>query len=136
MGLKKKRFTKAFLEEAYPELKRQIDTAAGFDVEILIEWDSLFNEQFMHLYNDTYPKIYFQPLIQAFKSISSDDLGKKALQESLQKVIIDNRHDHHNPNSAFRLKDGVLTVDHSPVLNADKVEERVEVLVELLENNL
>lgn len=136
MGLKEKRFTKEFQEEQYPALKQKIDIAAGFDVTLEIEWETLFEDRFLHLYTDSYPKIYFQPLIEAFTAISSDDMEKEALKEGLQKVIIVNKDDHHNPTHAYTLENGVLQVNHSPILNADKVSERTEVLVDLLENNL
>lgn len=136
MGLKERRFTKTFQEETFPGLKQQIDTAAGFEVEMLIEWETLFEESFVHLYQDSYPKIYFIPLIEAFKAIASDSLGREALRTSLQKVVINNQDNHHNPSSAYSFKEGVLEINHSPILNADKVEDRIEVLTELLENNL
>ena len=136
MGLKENRFTKTFQDEQFPELKAQIIEAAGFDVAFNIEWDTLFENRFLHLYNDSYPKIYFLPLVEAFKSIASDDMGKEALEESLKAIRITNTKDHHNPKNAYSFADGILTVDHSPILNADKVEDRTKALVDLLENNL
>ncbi|MBQ4915623.1 hypothetical protein J8L85_14300 [Maribacter sp. MMG018] len=136
MGLKEKRFTKTFQEEQFPQLKTQIIEAVGFDVPLAIEWETLFEDRFLHLYNDSYPKIYFLPLIEAFKAITADEMGKEALAESLREVRITNTKDHHNPTNAYSFAEGVLTVDHSPILNADNVEERVKVLTDLLESNL
>lgn len=136
MGLKEKRFTQTFQEEQFPQLKNQIVEAAGFDVPLNIEWETLFEDRFLHLYNDSYPKIYFLPLIEAFKAITADEMGKEALAESLKEVRITNTKDHHNPQNAYSFAEGVLTVDHSPILNADNVEERVRVLTDLLESNL
>ncbi|SFR83647.1 MULTISPECIES: hypothetical protein [Maribacter] len=136
MGLKENRFTKTFQEEQFPQLKGQINEAAGFDVPLNIEWEKLFEDRFMHLYNDSYPKIYFFPIIEAFKSIASDDMGKEALKDSLKEIHITNTVDHHNPSNAYSFTDGVLTFDHSPINNADDVDRRTSVLVELLENNL
>ncbi|WP_047245768.1 hypothetical protein [Maribacter thermophilus] len=136
MGLKEKRFTQTFQEEQFPELKAQIISAAGFDVALNIEWETLFEDRFLHLYNDSYPKIYFLPLIEAFKAITADEMGKEALAESLKEVHITNTKDHHNPKNAYSFAEGVLTVDHSPILNADNVEERVTVLTDLLESKL
>ncbi|MDO6675319.1 hypothetical protein MK851_13910 [Tenacibaculum sp. 1B UA] len=136
MGLKEKRFTKTFQEEKYPALKEQINNAAGFDVTIDVEWDTMFEDKFLHLYDDSYPKIYFQPLINAFAAIAADDMGKEALAESLKKVVITNKDDHHNPSRAYTFEEGVLQVNHSPILNADQVQNRTDVLVDLLENNL
>ena len=123
MGLKENRFTKTFQEEQFPQLKGQINEAAGFDVPLNIEWEKLFEDRFMHLYNDSYPKIYFFPIIEALK-------------DSLKEIHITNTVDHHNPSNAYSFTDGVLTFDHSPINNADDVDRRTSVLVELLENNL
>ena len=136
MGLKEKRFTQTFQEEQFPQLKAQIVAAAGFDVPLNIEWETLFEDRFLHLYNDSYPKIYFLPLVEAFKAITADEMGKEALAESLREVRITNTQDHHNPKNAYSFADGVLTVDHSPIINADQVENRIEVLTDLLERNL
>ncbi|WP_165750253.1 hypothetical protein [Cellulophaga sp. Z1A5H] len=136
MGLKENRFTKTFQEEQFPQLKAQIIEAAGFNVSFNIEWNTLFEDRFLHLYNDTYPKIYFIPLIEAFKSITADKMGKEAIVESLKEIHITNTKDHHNPKNAYTFSDGVLTVDHSPIFNADDIEDRTNVLTQLLENNL
>ncbi|WP_028892335.1 hypothetical protein [Tenacibaculum sp. 47A_GOM-205m] len=136
MGLKEKRFTKTFQEEKYPALKQQINDAAGFDVIIDVEWETMFEDKFLHLYDDSYPKIYFQPLIDAFSAITADDMGKEALTESLKRVVITNKDDYHNPTHAYTFEEGVLQVNHSPILNADKVQDRTDALVDLLENNL
>ena len=136
MGLKENRFTKTFQEEQLPQLKAQINEAAGFDVTLNIEWSTLFEDRFLHLYTDSYPKIYFLPIIEAFKSIATDDMGKEALSEGLKEIHILNTKDHHNPANGFTFSNGVLTIDHSPIINAPDVNSRVKVLVELLENNL
>ena len=136
MGLKENRFTKTFQEEQFPQLKAQIIEAAGFDVPLNIEWANLFEDRFLHLYNDSYPKIYFLPFIEALTSITADDMGKEALAESLKEIHITNTKDHHNPSNAFSFSNGILTLDHSPILNADDVDRRTKVLVDLLENNL
>ncbi|MFC5048470.1 hypothetical protein ACFSTE_14020 [Aquimarina hainanensis] len=136
MGLKEKRFTKIFQEEQFPDLQQQILEALGNEVPMEIEWETLFEERFIHLYSETYPKIYFIPLIEAFKAIGVDDLGKEALKEGIHKIVICNKNDHHNPERAYTISEGVLTVDHSPVLNADKVEERISVLQQVIENSL
>lgn len=77
MGLKERRFAKQFAEEQFPALEAKIKEAIGFEVPLEIAWETLFEEQFLHLYNDTYPKIYFIPFIEAFKIIGKDQIAKK-----------------------------------------------------------
>ena len=136
MGLKERRFTQEFIANSFPALQNEINQAAGFSVPLEISWDTLFEDTYLHLYNDTYPKVYFLPLIEALKAIAVDDFGRELLQKGLQKVSIVNTSDHHSPERGMTFTNGVLTIDHSPVLNADKVEERAEYLITLLEDNL
>lgn len=136
MGLKERRFAKQFAEEQFPALEAKIKEAIGFEVPLEIAWETLFEEQFLHLYNDTYPKIYFIPFIEAFKIIGKDQIGKEALQEGIQRIEICNENNHHNPDRAYSLENGILKLDHSPVLNAEQVDDRIESLVKLLENQL
>jgi hypothetical protein len=137
MGLKERRISQQFEQDQLPSLKEKIDAAAGFEVEMEIKWDTLFaEEKFNRLLEASYPKIYFQPLIDSFNLICADDMGKEALQEALKKVLIVNENNHHNPTHAYSFSNGILKIDHSPILNADKIKDRTEKLTQLLENNL
>ena len=136
MGLKEKRIIKAFENDLYPALEADINAAAGYNVAIEIQWDTLQEDRFSHLYNDTFPKVYFLPLIEAFKAICVDDMGVDLLKAGLKKVIIINENDHHNEERAITFEDGVLKIDHSPVINADKIEDRAARITALLEDKL
>lgn len=136
MGLKEKRITEAFKSGYYETLLEKINMAAGFKVDMQVAWETLFEDRFMHLYNETYPKIYFQPLIEAFEAVSADELGKELMRKGLKSVVVKNTADHHNPEHAISFEKGILTIDHSPVINADKVQDRAEKIIMLLENGL
>lgn len=136
MGLKEKRIIKAFQNDVFPALETQINAAAGYAVPLDILWDTLIENRFSHLYNDTYPKIYFLPLVEAFKAICADEMGVGLLKAGLKKVIIVNENNEHNLERAITFEDGVLKIDHSPVLNTDKVGDRVARITSLLEEKL
>ncbi|GAA4234722.1 hypothetical protein GCM10022291_14820 [Postechiella marina] len=136
MGLKEKRIIQAFQNDLFPALQSDINTAAGYNVPLSISWNTLMEDRFSHLYNDTFPKIYFLPLVEAFKAICIDDMGVKLLQAGLKNVIIVNENNEHNLERAITFEAGVLKIDHSPVINADKVEERAERITNLLEDKL
>ena len=136
MGLKEKRIIKAFQNDVFPALETQINAAAGYAVPLDILWDTLMESRFSHLYNDTYPKIYFLPLVEAFKTICADEMGVGLLKAGLKKVIIVNENNEHNLERAITFEDGVLKIDHSPVLNADKVGDRAARITALLEEKL
>lgn len=136
MGLKEKRAVQTFKKESFPALEAEINNKAGFNVVMTIAWDTLVEDSFSHLYNDTFPKIYFLPLIEAIKAIAVDEFGRELLKKGLKEVKIVNENDEHNLDRAITFENGVLTINHSPVMNADKVEEKTERILHLLEEHL
>ncbi|PQJ69638.1 DUF6882 domain-containing protein [Polaribacter butkevichii] len=136
MGLKEKRIIQAFQKELFPALETEINTAAGFAVPLDISWNTLMEDRFSHLYNDTFPKIYFLPLIEAFKAICIDEMGVELLKAGLKNVIIINENEEHNLERAITFEEGVLKINHSPVINADAVDRKTARIISLLEEKL
>ena len=136
MGLKEKRIIQTFQKEVFPQLETEINRAAGYTVPLQIEWNTLMEDRFSHLYNDTFPKIYFLPLIEAFKVICEDAMGVELLKSGLKSVVIVNENDEHNLERAITFEEGVLKINHGPVVNADKVEERTARITSVLEEKL
>ncbi|QCW05070.1 hypothetical protein [Natrinema pallidum] len=134
MNLKNKRKVKQFEEEELPSLKESMDDAAGFEVDLDIEWESLIDERVNDdLWFEGWTKVYFQPTIDAFEAICSDELGREALQADLESIVFRNEA---GMTGDISYEDGVLTVDKEPCTNMDKVDERTESIVTLLESNL
>jgi hypothetical protein len=135
MGLAEKRVVKDFETNVYPGLKKQIDETAGFEVTVEVRWDTLAKDDgYTHLWKEGWPKIYFEPLVAALKSICADDLGRDALKGALKKIVIQNAKDSYSSYwSTF--EDGVLTLDYQ-FTNVDEVQDRTNVLRETLEKAL
>lgn len=133
MGIAERKAAKQFEETHYPKLKKDIDAAAHFDVPVEVDWTSLAVEGYEHLYEETWPKIYFAPLIGALRAISQDDLGRESLQGSLKRVIIRNSAGNSSASSVATFRDGVLTLDHEPATNVDEVEDRQQAIQKALE---
>ena len=131
MGLQERRAVKDFQDNYYAGIKQDLDSAAGFDVNMDVKWDELQVEDYSHLYIDGFQKVYFLPLIEAFKAICIDDLGKDALKAGLKQVVIRNSG---TTNIAF--ENGVITIDHHPVANIDYWEDRKNDLQTKLEKAL
>jgi hypothetical protein len=123
-----------FQNNTYPNLKKRIDEAAGFDVPIDIDWASLAQPNDAAWYQEGWTKIYFEPVIGAFKVICADDLGKQALKELLKKVEIRNSGGF-SDRRGLAFADGVLRVDQK-LVNLDNVQDRTEGIVKLLEQAL
>ncbi len=136
MGLAERRALKDFQDNHFPGLKQKVTDAAGFDVGIEVAWDKLVQDDMGHLYNDAWAKIYFEPLAEALKKITVDDMGKDALKAGLKKVVITNSTGVYYGDRWAKLEGGVLTLDHEPTTNVDNQTERVDGLVSVLEKAL
>lgn len=135
MGLAERRAAQEFETAVYPDLKKKIDEAAGFPVTLEVKWDTLAkDERYVKAWKAGWPKIYFDPMIDAFKQICADDMGREALKTNLKKVVVQNTKASHSSNWA-EWSAGVLTLDHQ-FTNADYVKDRTTVLVKCLEKNL
>lgn len=136
MGLIEKRAIKDFQDKDYINLTKEINAIAGFLVEFEVHWDSLALEGSSDMYKEGFTKVYFIPVINAFKEITSDDMGKEALKETLKKIVIKNQIGAYSPGSAYSFEGGVLTIDHEPTTNIDDVNNRSEALTKLLSSKM
>ena len=137
MGLKEKKAAREFQTEQFEVLKKKIFSAAKFEFEIEVDWDSLSVDNYAHLYNQTWTQIYFEPMIIAFSKMCADDFSQEAIQADLKKVVIQNIGDIHNSSKYSSYSDGVLTLNHSPIANAEnQIEERAAALQDTVEDAL
>jgi len=134
MGLAERRAALEFQTSTLPGLKKQIDTAAGFDVPLEVDWQNLAQPNDAHLYNEYWTQIYFEPLIRAFQALCADDLGKEALKSGLKKVEITNSGEK-SDERAFSFEGGVLKIDHK-LVNVDHLDIRTKKVISLLEQGL
>lgn len=137
MGLKEKKAAREFEKNRFDSLKRQIFEAAKFEFEIDVNWDTLAIDDYAHLFDQTWPLIYFEPTIKAFKELCSDEFSQEAIQSDLKKLIIQNYGNVHNANHFATYSKGVLTLNHSPILNAaNQVDDRAESVQNAIEKEL
>ncbi|MGI2169269.1 hypothetical protein ACROAE_03570 [Shewanella sp. MF05960] len=136
MGLAERRATKEFQDNRLESLKDKIFKDAGFKFEIEVNWSTLEVERFSHLYDECWPKVYFQPLAKAFKEMCSEDFAREVIQESLKKVVIQNYSDNHRSDKFAEFKSGTLTLNHSPITNVDQVDDRAFNIQHVVEKEL
>jgi hypothetical protein len=136
MGLAERRAAKEFQDGQFPEWKRKIDAAAGFPVEVTVNWEQLAGDDYAHLYAEAWPKVYFEPLVAALAEISKDAMGKDALKGALKKIEIVNVGGIYYGDRWASFSSGVLKLDHQPFSNIDDVKDRTKGVVDLLEKSL
>jgi hypothetical protein len=136
MGLAERRAAKEFETKRFPQFKKEIDEAAGFEVPVSVRWDTLALDDETHLYDECWPKVYFEPLIAALKDITVDDMGKEALKGALKKIEIQNVSDISYWARMASFDDGTLLLDHKPHTNVDDIGDRTKGIRALLESKL
>lgn len=135
MGLAERRAVEHFKNDTYPDWRTKMTSAAGFDVPVEVSWTELAVADYADSYGDFFVKVYFQPLVDALNGITFDELGKTALREGLQKIVVHNS-GQYSSNTGITFTDGVLTFDHQPHVNVDYGEDRTKGLQQILEAGL
>ncbi len=115
MGLAEKRAIEAFKTNNFNQLKSEIESLTGFPVEFDITWDN-FSSQLegrsspVETMTEYMTCMFFKPLINAFRSICVDDMGKTALKSLLKKVQMINTGNFYG-DSGVSFESGVLKLD-------------------------
>ncbi|MCK6597635.1 MAG: hypothetical protein L6Q37_04665 [Bdellovibrionaceae bacterium] len=115
MGLAEKRAIESFKSGKFNEFQKQIEGIIGFAVEFDISWDN-FGSQLegrsnpSETMNDYMEGMFFAPMINAFRSICSDDMGKTALKSALKKIQMINTGNYYG-DSGVVFETGVLKLD-------------------------
>ena len=135
MGLAERRGVEQFKNDDYPGWKSRIDEASGFEVPVEVDWEELAVADYASSYAEFFPKVYFQPLVDALNAVAVDDLGKSALRDGLSKIVIRNTGEFYS-TAGISFTGGVLTFDHSPYTNVDDGEARAKGLIRTLESGL
>ncbi len=142
-GLAERRAMTAYQEAKYPEQLKAIQTAAGFEVPVEVQWDGLMLEDQAENFQEPWylTDVYFSPLAGALKKVTADDMGKSALKAGLKKIVI--RYDEATaPASSYTdgltFEGGVLTLNYKPGANGspDQAELRAEAIQKFLESKL
>ena len=123
---------KEFKKTVFPDLERSFRNATGMDVTLDVDWDTLAGTKFDDDYAEGLKKVYFVPLIAACKNICRVKEGKRHLKAKLKKVIFCDK-GHLRGRDAYTLADGLLTIDHQVGADVSAVDERIELLTELLQ---
>lgn len=135
MTLAQRRVLQDFETNQFPALKSQIDEAAGFAIPVEVNWESLAVPGEEHNYKESWPQIYFEPLIEGLKHLTRDEMGRDAIKSGIKQIVVQNVKGCDYGTCWAGLNDGVLTLDHS-FSNAYDVQGRKNGLVALLEQSL
>jgi hypothetical protein len=136
MGLAERRATKEFQDKALPGLRADLEKLAGKAIELDIHWEQLAKDDYASSFTENWRKVYFQPVLNALKSITRDQIGKDAIRDGLRKVVICNTRGTYSADSAISFTAGELTIDHDPCSNVDYVEERTNTIITIVEKAL
>jgi hypothetical protein len=133
LGLKERQAVETFKQEKYPQLTAAINEAAGFDIEIEIDWDSIAAGGVRAQSFDQWQKVFFDPIVLAFKAVNVDDITAGALKKNLKKInIISTGKKHLSPSYPPTYSDGTITIDDR-LVNVSSVKTRAKIIQSTLE---
>jgi hypothetical protein len=143
LGLAERRAVKEYQDSIYPEIKKGIEAAAGFGVELDVKWEQIakLGESDIYKLDEYWALPIFTPLTKALASIASDKMGKDELKAKLKKIVI-MYNEKTAPASNFpeglTFVKGILTINWKPYDNTNPtfVLERVKAIKDLIESNL
>jgi hypothetical protein len=136
MALAERRAVQEFETNQLPALKERVEKAAGFSVPLEISWDTLAVTGESRLYAESWPAVYFEPLVGALEWVGRDNMGREAIQSEVKKIVLQNTKGCTNPDCWAAFHDGVLTLDHEAITNVHDVDGRRKALIAVLEQGL
>lgn len=145
-GLAERRAIKQFQETKFAQVKKDLDTAVGGELTLVVDWDKVARPGEAELYNDNnyLMNTVFLPLIEALRQIGRDEMGKSSLKAGLKSVHV--TYDEATAvasalNDGLKFDGGTLTINFTPLANADApgephFKERQEAFTKALEAKL
>ena len=141
LALSERRALKEYQEKKLPDLQRNINAAAKFDVPMEIQWGAIARKDqgASYMEDDYFTNVFFVPLANALKQITGDAMGAEALKAKLKKVVI--TYDEATAPAAnypngVKFEDGTLTINFAPFTNPADVEPRTKAIASGLEAKL
>jgi hypothetical protein len=135
MGLAERRAAKEFQDKQFVSLQVEIQKLAGNPIPIEVDWDQLAVAEMAHNYAESWPELYFKPIIEALRMITRDQMGKDAIKAGLKKVEIRNSKGAYYPETAITFESGTLAIDHS-LSNVGDTKARTDYIVQIVEKGL
>lgn len=105
MGLAEKRMLAQLRDETVPKYQSELHKITGSEIALDIDWKTF--EDSTSAMQNLEPKA-LKPLSEIFRKITSDQLGKDAVSESIQTIKLSHGKEAHIPS--FTLKGGVLSM--------------------------
>lgn len=128
MGLEDKRFKKQMENETLPEIARQLAEIVGKDIEIDIDWESFNTKESMQEIEHQ----VFGRVLEAMRAVAVDDIGKEALQESMNSVSVKNLESKENRSCTFEAGTLLLQTDWTDFWSIFSAEDIKDILEEAL----
>ncbi len=141
LALPERRALKEYQEKKLPELQKSINAAAKFDVSMEVQWGAIAQKDQGDRYmeDDYFTNVYFVPLANALKQITSDAMGAEALKTRLKKVVVtfdEATAPASNYPNGVKFENGTLTINFMPFSNSGDVEARSKAIASGLEAKL
>ncbi|UII28315.1 hypothetical protein LVD15_07770 [Fulvivirga maritima] len=108
MGLQEKKAIQGIKDQYFNDYQKELNEVVGKELPIDIQWDT-FNTDLNAI--KFIPSVCLQRTVDAFKEICSDAIGKEAIQESVQTIVVHNiEPENAEANKSLVFDGGVFTI--------------------------
>ncbi|QCE41813.1 hypothetical protein [Psychroserpens sp. NJDZ02] len=106
MGLQEKKAIRMVEEQYLADYQKEINEAAGKELPITINWDTFELD-----YIKFVPSVCLHRLTDGLTSICADDLGKEAVQEGINTIVVNCiPNEGAEEKKSLKIEDGVFTL--------------------------
>ena len=126
MGLAEKKVIRNLEENTIPDFLTKLKELSGKDIELDMNWASFQTEkQLLEVEYQVLGRI-----CEGLQIIAQDDLGKEAINETINKIVVNNINDASAKN--ISISDSVLTIDgnwedfSSGIFTSDDYAKKIE----------
>lgn len=136
MSLATQRIIASYQEGAFADWQAKINATAGTELTQEVDWESFIDESMDEAaHHSFWSNALFAPQVAAFEQVCADDMGKAAVKDGIEKVVLRGQTDALlSYGCAYENK--VLTITLRPFNGESEIESHATDLVNLLSSSL
>ncbi len=137
MGLAEKKALHDFQTTAWPEMLKRIQTAAGYNLEVVPLWDTLVpHEKNAPKYTHFFEQFFVLPIENCFREFAKDDFTKSAVSSGIKKITLSNTKNNYYTTDWATVSLPEVNLEWDLWTNVDRLDERVSTLKKAIEKAL
>ena len=137
MGLAEKKAIHDFQTTQWPAMLQRMQTAAGYNLEVVPLWDTLVpHEKNVAKYAYYFEQFFVLPIENCFKEFAKDSFTKSAVSNGIKKITLSNTKNNYYTTDWATVTLPEVNLEWDLWTNVDRLEERTTTLKTAIEKSL